>query len=115
MLVHDDPVAARQLLRRQIAAYLTVPVYRAFHEWLGREKALRGLWDGWAAGDRAGAARSIPDEVVDELCVHGSLADCRAGIRRYVEHGVTTPVIALLNDGPDLSKIFAGLAPAAAG
>jgi probable F420-dependent oxidoreductase len=111
VLVHDDPVAARQLLRRQVAAYLTVPVYRAFHEWLGRTPALSGLWDAWAAGDRAGALRAIPDEVVDELCVHGSLEECRAGVRRYVEHGVTTPVIALLNDGPDLSKLLAGLAP----
>jgi len=111
VLVHDDPVAARELLRRHVAAYLTVPVYRAFQEWLGRGPALQGLWEAWAAGDRAGALRAIPDEVVDELCIHGSVENCRAGIRRYVEHGVTTPVLALLHDGRDLSKLLAGLAP----
>ncbi|MBL7494777.1 LLM class F420-dependent oxidoreductase [Frankia sp. CNm7] len=113
VLVNEDPAAARQLLRRHVAAYLTVPVYREFQRWLGREKALAGMWEAWAAGDRAGALAAIPDEVVDELCVHGSIEACRAGVRRYVDHGVTTPVIALLNGGPELPKILAGLSPAA--
>ena len=35
-----------------IAAYLNVPVYAAFHEWLGRGEALQPMWDAWKAGDR---------------------------------------------------------------
>jgi probable F420-dependent oxidoreductase len=111
VMVDEDPASARAKLRRLVASYLTVPVYREFHVWLGRGAALTGMWEAWAAGDRAGALRAIPDEVVDELCIHGSLEACRAGIRRYVEHGVNTPVVALLSDGPDLSALLAGLAP----
>ncbi len=55
-----------------IAAYLTVPVYAAFHEWLGRGDELQGLWDNWKAGDRAAAVAAIPDSLVDELIVWGS-------------------------------------------
>ena len=35
----DDADTARGVGRFAIAAYLTVPVYRAFHEWLGRARA----------------------------------------------------------------------------
>ncbi|MEV5824272.1 LLM class F420-dependent oxidoreductase [Spirillospora sp. NPDC052242] len=87
---------ARAIGRWMIAAYMTVPVYRAFHEWLGRGDALRPMNEAWAAGDRKKALEVIPDEVVDDLIVHGSPADCRARIREYVAGGLTTPVLAIV-------------------
>ena len=50
-----------------IAAYLTVPVYAAFHEWLGRDEILADMWRLWKDGDRKGALAAIPDSLVDEL------------------------------------------------
>jgi probable F420-dependent oxidoreductase len=97
-----DPAVARAVGRAAIAAYLTVPVYRAFHEWLGRSEALDPMWRAWAAGDRKGAAAAIPDEIVDALVVHGSPEQIREHIGRYVAAGVTTPVIALLPVGGDV-------------
>jgi len=35
------------------------------------------------------ATAAIPDDVVDQLIVHGSPADCRAKLARYEEQGVT--------------------------
>jgi probable F420-dependent oxidoreductase len=35
-----------------IAAYLNVPVYAAFHDWLGRGGALSAMLVAWASGDR---------------------------------------------------------------
>src|SRR5262249_59320373 len=84
-----------------VNAYLNVPVYAAFHEWLGREGALAGMWKSWREGDRKGAAAAIPDRVVDELIVHGTPEQCREHIARYVANGVTTPVIGLLPLGVD--------------
>ena len=91
-----DTEMVRNLGRFAIAAYLNVPVYRAFHEWLGRSDALGGMWERWSAGDRQGALAEIPDEVVDALIVHGSPEDCRAHVQRYVDAGVSTPVLAVL-------------------
>jgi alkanesulfonate monooxygenase SsuD/methylene tetrahydromethanopterin reductase-like flavin-dependent oxidoreductase (luciferase family) len=106
-----DPAAARAAARSLIAAYLTVPVYRAFHEWLGRGHLLAEMWRAWEAGDRKGAAAAVPDEVVDDLVVHGSPQECREHIARYVEAGVTTPVLALVPTGDDPATLVQALAP----
>jgi probable F420-dependent oxidoreductase len=106
-----DLETARGVARFAIAAYLTVPVYRAFHEWLGRGELMAGMQQAWAAGDRKGALAAIPDELVDTLVVHGDPAACRERIHAYVEAGVTTPVIALLPVGIDAAKAAADLAP----
>lgn len=97
--------------RRLIATYLNVPVYREFHRWLGREDQLGDMWTRWTAGDRKGAAESIPTSVIDDLIVHGSPDECRAHIDRYVDNGVTTPVIALLPPAGDLRAAARALAP----
>ncbi|HTW20563.1 MAG TPA: LLM class F420-dependent oxidoreductase [Mycobacteriales bacterium] len=106
-----DVEPARTIARFAIAAYLTVPVYRAFHEWLGRTELMAGMQDAWAAGDRKGALTAIPDELVDTLVVHGEPAACRERIQAYVEAGITTPVIALLPVGVSPTQAAADLAP----
>ena len=107
----DDIEQARLIGRTAIAAYLTVPVYRAFHEWLGRTEVLSPMWKAWESGDRKGAVAAIPDDVVDSLVVHGTPDQCRAHIQRYVDAGVTTPVIGLLPTGGDIREIVHALAP----
>ena len=96
-----DRDAARGLGRLLISSYLTVPVYAAFHDWLGRGDALAPMHQAWRAGDRKRANELIPDEVVDDLIVHGSPAECREKVQSYVDNGLTTPVIALLPTGED--------------
>jgi probable F420-dependent oxidoreductase len=96
-----------------IAAYLNVPVYAAFHEWLGRGPKLQGMWDAWKKGDRKAAVAAIPDEVVDELVIHGTPEECRAHIQRYVDAGVDTPVLAIMPFGVDTRQATRDLAPLA--
>ncbi len=105
-----DRGTARAIARRAIAAYLTVPVYAAFHEWLGRSEALAGLWSHWKAGDRKAALEAIPDSVVDELIIHGAPEECREHIERYRAAGVGTPVLAILHT-EDLRQAVRDLAP----
>jgi probable F420-dependent oxidoreductase len=110
----DDAETVRGAARRAIASYLTVPVYRAFHEWLGRGPLLAGMQERWEAGDRKGALEAIADEVVDDLVVWGTPAQCRARIDEYVRNGVTTPCLFVLPFGLDLRQAVRSLAPAAA-
>ena len=107
----EDADLARTIGRRMITAYLNVHAYAEFHRWLGRGPALQPMWDAWAAGDRKAALAAIPDEVVDELVVHGSPAECRAHVQRYVDNGVTIPALAVIPLGVDLADAVAGLSP----
>jgi probable F420-dependent oxidoreductase len=106
-----DTQAVRAAGRFAIAAYLNVPVYAAFHEWLGRGPVLKPMWDAWKAGDRKAATASIPDHLVDELIVHGSAEECRQHIGRYLANGVTTAALAILPFGIDLKQAIRDLAP----
>jgi probable F420-dependent oxidoreductase len=94
-----------------IAAYLNVPVYAAFHEWLGRGEQLADMWRLWKEGDRKAAVEAIPDSLVDELIVNGSPDACRDHVQRYVDNGVTTPALALLPFGIDQRQAIRDLAP----
>jgi probable F420-dependent oxidoreductase len=108
-----DTDTVRAMGRFAIAAYLNVPVYAAFHEWLGRGEQLQPMWDHWKAGDRKAALEAIPDEVVDQLIVHGSPEACREHLDRYFENGVTTAALAVMPFKIDLRQAVRDLAPTA--
>jgi probable F420-dependent oxidoreductase len=112
VLPTDDVEYARAVGRRAIASYLTVPVYTAFHQWLGRGEMIEPLLQAWAEGDRKRALTTIPDELVDALIVHGSPAACREHLQRYVAAGISTPVMALLPGPYEFRPMLAELAPA---
>jgi len=98
--------------RYTLAAYLNVPVYKAFHQWLGRGDLLGAHWERWDAGDRQGALGEIPESVVDDLIVHGSPDQCRARISQYMKNGITTPALAVMPfGGIDPLEAIRSLAP----
>jgi probable F420-dependent oxidoreductase len=101
----QDVATARYIGRRVIAAYLTVPVYAAFHQWLGRGEMIAPMLAAWEAGDRKGALEAIPDELVDDLVIHGALEHCRERVAEYHGTGLDTPVIAILpTPGLDMAE-----------
>jgi probable F420-dependent oxidoreductase len=107
-----DAGLARQIGRRMIAAYLTVPAYAAFHDWLGRGPRFRAMREAWAAGDRKAALAAIDDSLVDELVVHGPPAYCRERVAEYQAAGLDTPVIAIVPaPGVDEAEAVRQLAP----
>ncbi len=111
----ENTDVVRAAARFAIAAYLNVPVYAAFHEWLGRSDQLGGMWEAWRSGDRKAALAEIPDEVVDDLVVHGSPAECRERIQAYFDNGVTTSALAIMPLDPQLDhwQAVRDLAPTA--
>jgi probable F420-dependent oxidoreductase len=109
VLPSDDAGLVYAVGKRAIASYLTVPVYAAFHEWLGRGDELADLWRLWKEGDRKAAAESIPNSVVDQLLVWGKPEQCREHIQRYIDNGVTTPAPALFCGPAELPAVIKAL------
>jgi probable F420-dependent oxidoreductase len=106
----EDVELARSIGRRKLASYLTVDAYAEFHRWLGHEEALQPMWDAWNAGDRQRACDVIPDSVVDDIMIHGTYDQCREHIQRFVDAGVTRPIIAIVPDDCDLRTAIEELA-----
>jgi probable F420-dependent oxidoreductase len=107
----NDADTVRGMGRFAIAAYLNVPVYAQFHEWLGRGEVLAPMWKLWKEGDRKAALEAIPDQVVDDLIVWGTPEACKEKIAAYVENGVTTPALAIMPFGLDTRQAIRDLAP----
>jgi probable F420-dependent oxidoreductase len=108
----EDREAVMAGARYLIAAYLNVPVYKAFHQWMGRSDEMGSHWERWDAGDRKGALAEIPESVVDDLVVHGTPDQCRARIAEYMDNGITTPALAILPfGGIDPLEAMRSLAP----
>jgi probable F420-dependent oxidoreductase len=108
-----DIDTARFIGKRMIAAYLTVPVYAAFHQWLGRGEIIEPMLTAWNSGDRKAAVAAIPDALVDELVIHGAAEECRERVAEYHATGLDTPVIAITPvPGIDLAETISKLAPA---
>ena len=109
---NPDTETVRAQAKRAIASYLNVPVYRAFHEWLGRTEVLQEHWKKWDEGDRAGSLDAMPDTVVDDLIVHGTPEECRNHIDRYIKNGVTTAALMIMPfGGIDPNQAIKDLAP----
>lgn len=108
-----DRAEAQALARRAITAYLNVPTYAEYQSWLGRGPKLRSMWDAWRSGDRGRALAEVSGEVVDELFVHGTAQQCRAHIQRYVDAGVTVPVLSIFPTGRPVAGVLAELGPLA--
>ena len=94
VVVGHDADAVDDHARRQIAAYLNVPVYAQFQRWLGRDE-LAPMWDAWARGDRRSALAAIPHDAVDALFLTGTPERIAAGLRRYADVGVDHLIVDL--------------------
>jgi probable F420-dependent oxidoreductase len=103
LLINIDPPGAEAdvAVRRLVTGYMNVPVYKAFHEWLGRSAELKPMWDAWAGGDRKGAVAAVPERVLRDLIVRGTMAEIGAHVRRYLDAGIDTAFLQLSTTEPD--------------
>jgi probable F420-dependent oxidoreductase len=98
----SDAEYARRAGRGFLGWILNQKPYHAFHTWLGRGDQLTESQTRYQAGDPYGAARALPEALVDELWVHGEPEECAEKIARYVRPGVTT-VLLHLSPTPELA------------
>lgn len=88
----DEVRAWREMARTQVAFYGSTPNYGFIFEQLGREGTTPRIREKQKAGDIAGMAAQIDDELLEHFCVSGDWATVADGLRdRY--SGVATRVV----------------------
>lgn len=92
----DDLDAARSAARYNLAFFAELPNYRRQWRRAGYKAAMDQIQSILAAGGkRRDAAAIVPDELVDDVCVFGSAANCRAQLAAFHAAGADEPVIAV--------------------
>lgn len=99
------------LARFMFSSYVTVPVYEAFFRWLGHGEAIDEMVRLWAAKDRQGAAAAAPWELIEETFVLGEPDEMRERLERYVEGGITLPVLTPVTTPDRQGELIEALSP----
>jgi probable F420-dependent oxidoreductase len=105
VIVTDDKAGARDMIRAAFAPYYATPVYNAFLAWAGYEEVAKQIKDGWAAKDRDKTKGALDDQLVDDIAIIGTAAECQARIREYGAMGITTHIISCVS-GKDAQATY---------
>ena len=105
----DESVATA---KRMFVAYATVPVYTEFFTWLGRGDELRPVLEAWNAGDRRGAVELVPEDLVRDIFLLGSIEAQRERLAEFSDAGIDTAVLAVSCPPGELPNTIGAFAPA---
>lgn len=112
IVVTGDPATARDEFRYQFAPYYANPVYNRFLSAAGYPEEAATVLEAGQNRDWKRARAALHDELVDSIAVIGDRQHCVARVQRYVEAGITTPILYCLSDDPDVQRdTFATFAP----
>jgi probable F420-dependent oxidoreductase len=112
VIVTDDKAGARAALRHMLGPYFATSVYNRFVAWCGFPEEALAIARAWAAKDRAGNLAAVTDAMIDRIAVIGTAAECRAQLERFVDAGVTTPMVhPFLFDDAAIWRVLESLAP----
>jgi probable F420-dependent oxidoreductase len=106
----DDVAEGRKLVRNVFGAYAATPGYNRCFEWIGFAREARQIREAYAAGDRAGVAAGVTDELCDAMAVIGDATRVRARVRAYAEQGIDVCVINPIGDRQQAGKVIDALA-----
>ena len=93
--VSDDEAAARSAARYNLAFFAQLPNYRRQWRRAGFKTAMDSLQEILKTGTRKEAAKQIPDELIDEVCVFGTPTRCRQQLQAFRDAGVDEPLLAV--------------------
>lgn len=103
----DDVAAGRNAIRAGFGPYFAQPVYNRFLRSLGHEEEAEAVAGAFAAGDRAGVAAALHDEVVDRVAVVGPIGAIRDRLEQYAASGLDVAALNLL--APDAAGVASAL------
>jgi probable F420-dependent oxidoreductase len=97
--------------RWMFSAYATVPVYEQFFRWLGWGDAIDPMVAAWNEGDREKARALAPEDLIREIFIFGAADEQKQRLGKFVEGGITTPVLTPICPPDQLPAAIDALAP----
>jgi len=93
----DDGDEAREAARRHLAFYLGAmgPHYRGIVSRAGFEEEVERIRVTWANKERDASRLAVTDEMVDQITISGTVAECRAKLAQFRAAGADHPILSL--------------------
>jgi probable F420-dependent oxidoreductase len=99
------------MARFMFASYATVPVYEAFFRWLGHGEQIDEMVAAWAQRDRERAQAAAPWGLIEDIFIFGSPGEMRERLDRYVDGGITLPVLTPVATPDKVDALIEALGP----
>ena len=96
-----DASAAEAEARRQIARYARLPFYQKMMRISGFEPEMEVIAKAWVEGNGAEVPGLISDRMLDSLALIGNPEDWTDSVQRFVDAGVTLPIVYAAAVGED--------------
>jgi alkanesulfonate monooxygenase SsuD/methylene tetrahydromethanopterin reductase-like flavin-dependent oxidoreductase (luciferase family) len=101
----EDRKEAFERLRPGAAFYAGFfPRYNRLMAESGFPDAAQAIRAAWQKGDREGAAKLVPDELIEALGVAGTPSQCRERIEAYRHSGIALPIIFPIGSGTNAKQ-----------
>jgi len=103
--VADTVAAARDAIRPAVGLYAGFfPRYNRLLAEAGFGDAVRAIKDAFDRGGREGAAKVVPDELIDTVALAGTPEACRDRLAAYRRAGLALPIVSPRVAGPDAKE-----------
>jgi probable F420-dependent oxidoreductase len=110
----DDLGGGRAVVRAGFGPYFAQPVYNRFLGWCGHPEAAAAIVDAFTAGDRAGVAAALTDEIVDGVALVGPPDRIRERLGEYAAAGIDVGAVNLLGTPENVVEGLRAIASAGA-
>lgn len=95
--VTNDKKAAREAFRATVVGYYATPVYNKFLSWAGYDEVASEIREGWAARDHNRTKAALSDELIDEIALIGTEAECQQLMLDNMQGGIDTNIVSFLH------------------
>ncbi len=92
-VISEDKEAAKEIHRRTLRMYLTLPNYRNYWKAAGYEAEMAAVEKALAEGKGDEIAKIAGDRWLADVTLFGSAAEVRDGVQAWREAGITTPIL----------------------
>jgi alkanesulfonate monooxygenase SsuD/methylene tetrahydromethanopterin reductase-like flavin-dependent oxidoreductase (luciferase family) len=91
--IDDDVEAAKAVAKRSLGGYLNLPNYRNYWKEAGYIEEMEAVEGALARNDRDALPGLMTDRWLADVSLFGSVKDVRAGLEKWYEAGVSTPIL----------------------